>query len=103
MSQLSLSAQAEFQHTVYIPIPGGEPAPLQMTYKARGHKETQAFIEKHGESWTADTVLDCAVGWGLPDAFTRENVAILLDLYPMAAARIIGGYLDEIYNARVKN
>ena len=76
MAKLTLKPDATFRHTVYIPVPGGDPAAVEFVFKQRGRKAMAAFTEKHKEAWTADTVLDCAEGWDLAESFTRENVEL---------------------------
>ena len=103
MSTLKLNPDATFKHTVYIPVAGADPQPLELVYKWRSAKAVEAFTEKYKEHFGVDAVMDCVAGWNLDADFNRENVEKLLDNYLMAALRIVTGYVDEIFNARSGN
>lgn len=103
MVKLTLKPDATFRHTVYIPVPGGEPAPVEFVFKQRGRKAMAAFTEKHKKAWTVDTVLDCAEDWDLAESFTRKNIKLLLENYPQALFAVVDGYIDEVFNARQGN
>lgn len=103
MLKLKLNPESTFKHTVYIPVAGGEPTPLELVYKWRGKKAVDKFIEKHKENYGVDAVMDCVVGWNLDEEFNRENVEKLLENYLFSALRIVTGYIDEIFNARMGN
>lgn len=103
--KLKLNPEATFQHTVLIPVAGGEPQALRLTYKWRGRKEMEAFHQEREANPDDERggVMACVTGWDLPEAFDEKSVACLLENYPLAAARIVGGYYEEIYNARLGN
>lgn len=103
MSTLKLNPDATFKHTVYIPVAGGEPQPLELVYKWRSAKAMDEFTEKHKDGFGADAVMDCVSGWNLDAEFNRENVEKLLENYLLAALRIVTGYIDEVFNARLGN
>ncbi len=102
MAKLKLNPEATFKHVVQIPVPGGEPVGVEFVFKSRGKKALAQFMQQH-EEWTAETVMDCVVGWGFSEPFTRENVDLLIENYPQAVYRVVGGYSDEIWNAREGN
>ncbi|MFC3873319.1 phage tail assembly chaperone [Neisseria musculi] len=103
MSKLKLNPEATFKHTVYIPVAGGEPQPVELVYKWRSKKAVDEFVEKHKDGYGVESVMDCVSGWDLEEEFSRGNVEKLLENYLFAALRITTGYIDEIFNARVGN
>lgn len=103
MAKLKLNPEATFKHVVQIPVPGGEPVGLELVFKSRGKKAVDELLDQYSTGWNSDMVLDCAVGWDLPEPFNQENVATLVENYPWAVVRIVGGYIDEIHNAREGN
>jgi len=55
------------------------------------------------EKTTTEAFLEYVHSWGLPDAFSKANVDIFLDNYPMAYNEIFVHYTKSLLGSRVKN
>lgn len=93
---ISLTAPPTFKAKVPIPIPGGEPVPVEFTFKHRTKDALSEFLKAAPDGKDADIVMSVVTGWDLDDAFTRENVETLLDNFHGAARAIVEGYLEEL-------
>ena len=93
---ISLTAPPTFKAKVPIPIPGGEPVPVEFTFKHRTKDALAEFVKDAPDSKDIDVVMSVATGWDLDDAFTRENVETLLNNFHGAARSIVGGYMEEL-------
>jgi hypothetical protein len=104
MSKLKLVASPTFTATVPIPLAGGEPAPVVMTFKHRTRAQCEAWLKEKSEA-KADTdfVLEMVVGWDLEEPLTKENVELLLQNYMGAAKAITDVYLEQLYQAKLGN
>lgn len=60
------------------------------------------IISEQDES-TVDYIMDIAKGWDLEDEFNRENVELLLQEYPAAAASIVTTYRTACLEGRAGN
>ncbi|QQP97936.1 phage tail assembly chaperone [Lysobacter enzymogenes] len=102
MAKLSLNPSPTFDQVVKIPVPAGE-APVKCTFKHRGRKELQVFLEDIKGMTTEEVVRAVVLGWDLDDAFTPENVERLCNEYPGAGAAIFNTYIVEASGARKGN
>lgn len=124
---LKLNPDPTFEAEVVITVPGQEETgTVPLTFKYRGKKEFSEWIEsmkeqkepdkldKEGnvvkagkvtrkEKTTIEAFLEFVKSWGLPEAFTKENVDIFLDNYPMAYNEIFVHYTKSLLGSRVKN
>lgn len=101
--KLKLKANPTFTASVGIPIPGGEPAPVVFTFRHRTKAEHEKFVTESKTLPEVDYVLAVAEGWDLEDAFTRENVELLLENYHRAGAAIAIAYTKELLSAKLGN
>lgn len=100
---LSLLAAPTFTAPVGIPVAGGDPVVVPMTFKHRTRDELDAFVESRKGKTDAETFTDMVVGWGLEDAFTPENIATLLQNRIGTALAAYHIYVEELTKAREKN
>lgn len=103
MATLKLVPDPTFRAKVGIPVAGGDPATVSMTFKHRTTKELDAFIKSREDKLDIDTFFEMVVGWDLTDEFNRENVEKLLQNYGGAALAIYQAYVGELIGARIKN
>jgi hypothetical protein len=102
--KLKLKADPTFKATVGIPIAGGEPAPVLFTFKHRTKDEHEKFVTEESPKMSdLELVLAVAEGWDLEDAFTRENVELLLQNYHRAGPVIAIAYTNELMAAKLGN
>ena len=103
LSLLTLLAAPTFTAPVGIPIAGGDPVVVPMTFKHRTRDELDAFVDSRKGKTDAETFADMVVGWGLDDEFTPENVATLLQNRIGTALAAYHVYVGELTKAREKN
>jgi hypothetical protein len=103
MGTLKLKADPTFKAKVAIAVAGGADAEVEFTFKHRTREELLKFMQECEGRLYEDTIMDCAVGWELEDAFTRDNVSVLLQNYMTAGKSVQDAYLDELTKARAKN
>jgi Phage tail assembly chaperone len=116
MAKLALVQHPTFKATIEAHIPGSEPCTLELTFKYRTRKDFLAFDKTfpRGEDGflneqsfemlnTAQGFMQFVVGWELPDAFTPDNVDILLDNYYFLGVQAFMKYQTEIVSVRSKN
>lgn len=103
MGTLKLKPDPTFKAKVAIAVPGGADAQVEFTFKHRTREELIKYLQECEGRVYEDTVMECAVGWELEDAFTRENVSLLLQNYMTAGKAIHETYQDELLKARTKN
>lgn len=103
MAKIKLTTAPTFKAKVSIPIPGGRPADVEFTFKARAKPEFKEFMEGMRDREDIDVVMDCVSAWELDDVFSRENVDQLLQSYIGAARAIITRYIEELTAQRLGN
>lgn len=103
MSKLKLNPDPTFKAKVGIPVAGSADVSVEFTFKHRTRDELRAFIEASGSRPDEDTILEMASGWELADAFTRENVALLVQNYIASGRAVFDKYVDELAKAKEKN
>lgn len=103
MAKLKLIAEPTFKAKAGIPVPGGEPAMVEFTFKHRTRDQVLAWFESSKDDGDVATVQAVATAWDLDDAFTAENIERLCQNYTGAGFAIVQTYLDELRGARTKN
>ena len=102
-SKLNLQSNPTFKCKVAIPVPGGEPVPVEIEYRHHSVSSINKFWEEHSGAANVEVVWLLVAGWDLEDEYNRDNLQALLDNYPGAAAEIVGSFTAELYNARRGN
>ena len=103
MSKLKLQPNPTFTAKVGIPVAGASDVSVEFTFRHRTRDELKAFIEASGGREDEDTILEMASGWELADAFTRENVSLLVQNYIAAGRAVFDKYVAELAKAREGN
>lgn len=103
MAKLKLQPDPTFKAKVAIPVAGSSTVDVEFTFRHRARDELQTFIESSAEREDADTIMEMASAWELSDAFTRENVDLLVQNYIASGRAVFEKYVDELVKARAKN
>ncbi|HEV2612542.1 MAG TPA: phage tail assembly chaperone [Noviherbaspirillum sp.] len=101
--KLVLTAAPTFKSKVAIPVPGGQPAVVEFTMKGRTKDEFKEFINALAGRDDIDVLMDIISGWDLEDAFNRDAVEKMDQIYIGAARAIIERYIAELTAARLGN
>jgi len=103
--KFTIEAEPTFTIPVLIPRLGLPSAELPVTFKARSPDEMVALDKKLKEDkpGDADAVLEVASGWGLPDAFTAENIEKAQAKHPGFAFSVLRAYFAEYERVRLGN
>lgn len=107
--KLVLTANPTFKAIVGIPVPGQENnSPVEFVFKHRMKSDLQewrdAMLEEMKVSGvSADHVMSMASGWDLEEAFSAENVQLLLETYPGSGLAIYVKYNNELQDAKLGN
>lgn len=101
--KLSLVVSPTFKATVQIPVPGGRTSEVEFVFRYRERDNFKELIETLKDAEDVDVILDIASGWDLDEAFDRESVEKLVQLYIGAPRAILDVYIQEQTGARVKN
>lgn len=103
MAKLKLVANPTFSAPVPIPVAGGDPVNVSMSFRHRTKTELNEWTKAREGKEDADSFLEMVVAWELDDAFTRENVVQFLEIYGGAAVATYRTYVAELIGAREKN
>lgn len=103
MAKLQLKAAPTFAAEVPIPVAGGEPVKVSMTFKHRTKTELDDFIKAREQKTDAESFMEMVTGWELEDQFTEASVKELLENYIGAAMATFLTYVDELVQAKRKN
>lgn len=101
--KLTLVANPTFTAKVGIPVAGGEPVPVQFTFRHRTKKQIEEWMRTRADKSDADSFMDMVEGWDLDDPFNRESVETLLENYAGAALATYRAYIDELLQAKLGN
>ena len=93
--KFKLVANPTFTAKVVFPIPGGEEASVEMTFKHRTRDEFKDFLNTMVDKSDEELFLDMVSGWELVDAFNEANVKILLQNYLSVARHTLDTYIAE--------
>ena len=103
MALLKLQPAPKFRAKVAIPVPGGDPVPVEFEFVHRTKSDLEAFLASADKRPDVDSVMETVSGWELSDKFDRDNVARLLDNYHGAARAIAQVYLEQLMALRLGN
>ena len=103
MAKLKLVANPTFSADVPIPVAGGEPVNVKMTFKHRTKDALDEFIKTRAEKSDAESFMAMVDGWDLEDPLNAENVETLLQNYIGTALATYRVYIDQLVQARTKN
>jgi hypothetical protein len=128
---LKINPNPTLKEDVKVTIPGDkEPGVMTIIFKYMGEEQYQQFLERAGLKLAddgqvedkedgqaeiktkkprkkpdqAESFMELVVGWEEIDAdFTKENVKIFLNNYPLSFYEILGQYRDLRWTSRIKN
>lgn len=103
MAKLKLVAAPTFKAKVGIPVAGGIPVEVEMTFKHRTKVELEAFFKARAGKSDADSFLDMVSAWELDEELNQTNVHVFLENYHGAGIETLRKYIDELVQAKVKN
>ncbi len=103
MAKLTLVASPNFSAITRIPVPGSEPAEVQITYKHRTREQLKQLFDEIKDMKDAELIEAIASGWDLTEPFNRANIETLLQNYHAAARAAWNTYLDELAGQRQGN
>jgi hypothetical protein len=103
MAKLTLKAAPTFKAKVGIPVPGGNPIPVEFTFKHRTKSDMDKFMNSRTGASDLDSIMEMIEGWDLAEPFDREGVELLLENYAGAALALYVAYVDELLQAKRKN
>lgn len=105
-----LEPNPTFTAPVAIPMPGGEAATIDITFRHMGREALQRFLGRVKDMPDAEAAEEIIADWsgvagadGEPLPITDENITALLDNYHGAALAILQTYIRELTGQRVKN
>ncbi len=102
-----LKANPTFKADVKFQLPDASEAKIEFEFKHMGRKALGAFFENLGSEKTEKTdaqlLREIAVGWGLTEEFSDENIEEFLDNYPMSAIPIVNTWRNALTEGRTKN
>ena len=101
-TKFTLQPKPTFKANVSIPRAGDEDGVLTFTFNHKPLKELAALETMEGKT-AVDFLVEITEGWALPDAFSQENLEVLLDNYPGAMKAIVRTYYSELTGNREKN
>lgn len=101
---LKLKADPTFKAKVAIPVPGQKAVEITVEFRHMTREEFQSWANPAEPRGDIETVMQIACGWdGVDAAFSRENVALLLENYHGASWAIGERYGKELNVARLGN
>ncbi len=104
MAKLTLTPDPTFKAKVQIPMAGAVDAPVMFTFKYRPASELRTLGEQFEKADDVEAqIMLIASAWDLDDEFNAQNVGLLVDQRPGAAAAIIATYFKEAWGSREKN
>lgn len=99
-----IDPEPTFRATVDIPVPGGDPMPLELEFAHKTVDELKAMFAGFVGRGDADCIMEFVVGWhNHPDPFSRDAMAALLQRYGRASVAIRNAYAYELTGARLGN
>lgn len=96
MTNFKLQPDPTFKAKVRVPVAGAAPAEVVFTFKHRSKSDFDRFMAQSEGRPDADFLLDIAEDWDLADAFTRENLELLVQNYGGAAVAISSTYVTQL-------
>ena len=106
----TLEPNPTFTAPVAIPLPGGEAATIDITFRHMGREALQRFLGRVKDMPDAEAAEEIIADWsgvagadGEPLPSSAENIMALLDNYHGAALAILQTYIRELTGQRVKN
>lgn len=103
MVTLAILASPTFKAKVAVPVPGGAPVDVELTFTHKTKTQFNAWLASLAEKTDVDAFMEIVSGWSLEDPFNAENVAQLLEQNIGAGAVTYETYRSELVGERRKN
>lgn len=104
MAELTFVVDPTFDMTVAIPVQGKKPVDTEFTFIGRNGDELQEYLNSSRNKEDLDALMDTITNWKIKNrAFSREEVAKFILVYPAAARAIISKYITEISGIKLGN
>jgi hypothetical protein len=103
MAKLALNAAPTFRAKVSIPVAGGPPVDVEMTFRHRTKTQLDEFVKSREGKTDTESFMEMVSAWDLEDPFSVESVSLLLENYIGAALAAYRKYLDELVQAKLGN
>lgn len=100
-TKFRLQPNPTFKADVSIPRAGEEDGKLTFTFRHKPFKDVGPECLEGKNA--VDFIMDITEAWALPEAFSRENMEVLLDNYPGAFNAITTKFYSELMGQREKN
>ena len=101
MLKLRIAPEATFPAKVAIPVPGGDPAQIQIQCR---YMDKPTLDQKVKDLTDDEFAAEVVVGWsGVDEEFSAEALAYMLKAYVGSAREIVTAYLRELTGARPGN
>lgn len=99
-----LQPDPTFWAKVEIPVPGGDPVPLEIEFRHKRRDDAMRFADALSSRAPLESLREVVAGWrGADVEFSEAALAELDANYLGAAERILVVYLEELRGARRKN
>jgi len=103
MPKLKLVAEPTFKAMVPFGVHGGEPVEVELTFRHRTKTGLDEFVKSRADKPDGEAFMEFVCGWELDDAFTRENVDLLLENRMGVGIAAYEVYMRELIQARLGN
>jgi hypothetical protein len=103
MTKLALTPNPTFKSKVDIPVAGGPPVPVEMTFKHKTKTQLIEFQNTLDKRTDPESFMEMVAGWDLEHDFTVENVTTVLENYIGAAWAVYDKYRTELIAAKLGN
>lgn len=103
MPKLTLVAAPTFSAKVGIPVAGGEPLEVKMTFRHRTRDDLEAWRGTLEGKSDVDACLDMVTGWEFEEELNADNVALLFQHRIGAPLVIFQTYMRELREAKRGN
>ncbi len=96
-----IAAQPTFTCKVNFPVPGNRAYPVELEFKHLTKSGVKEFFSNVSGKDDAEAISEILVNWkGFDLDYNRESLDKLLEVFPSAAAEILGFFSAELLNAR---
>lgn len=103
MAKLSLQASPTFTVPVGVPVPGGEPALIDITFKHRTKAALTEFAKGAGQAEDVALFMGMVTGWNLDVELNEANARELLENYIGAGVCVYNAYVSELIKTKQGN
>lgn len=95
-----------YKFPVEIPVPGGKPEKINITYKYKTESQLKQYLEENADKLVIDFLCEFIADWDQEESFgefSEEALKDLADVYPGAINAIHMGFYKSRTQGRVGN